>query len=170
MPSIISGDANVSATEFGYLDGVTSAIQTQLAARPTGTTGAWTAYTPALTNITLGSGGTVTGRYLQLGKFVAFGGKITLGTSFSMGDAKIALPVAAADTTTICAVLSAEDVGSNVYPLYVDMGLSTTTTAIRIGCMNASTTYASFGPLSSTIPFTWVAGDIIYFSGHYEAA
>jgi hypothetical protein len=30
MPSVISGDANVSATEFGYLDGVTSALQTQV--------------------------------------------------------------------------------------------------------------------------------------------
>ena len=30
MPSVISGDANVSATEFGYLDGVTSSLQTQM--------------------------------------------------------------------------------------------------------------------------------------------
>ena len=30
MPSVISGDANVSATEFGFLDGVTSALQSQL--------------------------------------------------------------------------------------------------------------------------------------------
>ena len=30
MPSVISGDANVSATEFGYLDGVTSGLQSQL--------------------------------------------------------------------------------------------------------------------------------------------
>ena len=33
MPSVISGDANVSATEFGYLDGVTSALQTQMDAK-----------------------------------------------------------------------------------------------------------------------------------------
>ena len=30
MPSVISGDANVSASEFGYLDGVTSGLQSQL--------------------------------------------------------------------------------------------------------------------------------------------
>ena len=30
MPSVISGDANVSATEFGFLDGVTSSLQTQI--------------------------------------------------------------------------------------------------------------------------------------------
>ena len=30
MPSVISGDANVSASEFGFLDGVTSALQTQI--------------------------------------------------------------------------------------------------------------------------------------------
>ena len=30
MPSVISGDANVSAREFGYLDGVTSALQSQM--------------------------------------------------------------------------------------------------------------------------------------------
>ena len=33
MPSVISGDANVSATEFGYLDGVTSALQSQMDAK-----------------------------------------------------------------------------------------------------------------------------------------
>jgi len=30
MASVISGDANVSATEFGYLDGVTAALQGQV--------------------------------------------------------------------------------------------------------------------------------------------
>lgn len=30
MPSVISGDANVSAAEFGFLDGVTSALQSQI--------------------------------------------------------------------------------------------------------------------------------------------
>ena len=30
MPSVISGDANVSATEFGFLDGVTSGLQSQI--------------------------------------------------------------------------------------------------------------------------------------------
>ena len=30
MPSVISGDANVSASEFGFLDGVTSSLQTQI--------------------------------------------------------------------------------------------------------------------------------------------
>ena len=33
MASVISGDANVSAAEFGYLDGVTSALQTQINAK-----------------------------------------------------------------------------------------------------------------------------------------
>lgn len=33
MASVISGDANVSAAEFGYLDGVTSALQTQMDAK-----------------------------------------------------------------------------------------------------------------------------------------
>ena len=30
MPSVISGDANVSASEFGFLDGVTSGLQSQI--------------------------------------------------------------------------------------------------------------------------------------------
>lgn len=33
MPSVISGDANVSATEFGFLDGVTSGLQSQINAK-----------------------------------------------------------------------------------------------------------------------------------------
>lgn len=33
MASVISGDANVSAAEFGYLDGVTSGLQSQIDAK-----------------------------------------------------------------------------------------------------------------------------------------
>lgn len=51
MPLVLSGDGAVgplSATEVSYLDGVTSAVQTQINGKAA-TPGAWSSYTPELT-------------------------------------------------------------------------------------------------------------------------
>lgn len=54
----------------------------------------WTAYTPALTGITLGNG-TITGRYAAAGKLILWSAKLTLGTTSSVtGNLTIGLPVA----------------------------------------------------------------------------
>lgn len=94
MPSTISGDANVSATEFGYLDGVTSALQTQINSKVT-TPGAWSSWTPT---VTAGSGtfttASATGAYVQIGKVVHCRFIVTITTNGTAGsNVQISLPV-----------------------------------------------------------------------------
>jgi hypothetical protein len=99
MPLTLSGDGAVgplSATEVGYLDGVTSAVQTQINGKLT-TPGAWTSYTP-----TIGSqSGTITtasasGYYTQIGKTVHVSLNITItNKGTATGYATFSLPVTA---------------------------------------------------------------------------
>lgn len=70
--------------------------------------GAWTSYTPTLTgaggNPTLGSGGTQTGRYIQIGKIVHFWIETYWGTtagSTGSGDYSWTLPVTARSTSDV---------------------------------------------------------------------
>ena len=98
--------AAVSQTEAGYLDGVTSAIQTQLDAKVTSPT--WTTFTPTVTLVG-GAGNQVPvytvnyGRYLQVGKLIHVqvrlsgdGGNEGAGT----GQFAIALPAASGATAS----------------------------------------------------------------------
>jgi len=165
MPSVISGDANVSATEFGYLDGVTSAIQTQLGGKADTTgNGAWTSWTPTATNYTVGNG-TVTARYVQLGKSVLFRFNFVLGsTSAISGDLNFTLPVTATTNHVVHGILV--DTGNNVYPAVASL----TSASCAVRAINTAGTYAQFTFLSSSIPFTWGSTDEIVVTGIYEAA
>lgn len=73
MPLVLSGDGAVgplSATEVSYLDGVTSAVQTQINGKLT--IPVWTSYTPTITSFT----GSITSytvnsaKYIQINKLV----------------------------------------------------------------------------------------------------
>lgn len=98
MPLVLSGDGSVgplSATEVGYLDGVTSGVQTQINSKLT-TPGAWSSWSPTVTS----SGGTITtsvvnaATYTQIGKtvFVAFDVTISNAGTGS-GALQVSLPV-----------------------------------------------------------------------------
>lgn len=170
MPLKINGATNGSVTLAAPATGsdVTLTLPSS-----TGTVqivpGSWTSYTPTLTNLTVGTGGTNVAKYLAIGTLVHFYGVITLGTGFSIGDARIGLPGTAASNSAINMNAYAHDVGTNYYILYADQSSPSFTTSVRIGAVVASGSYGSFGLLSSTVPFTWVAGDQIFFSGFYEA-
>ena len=123
---------------------------------------AWTPYTPALTNLSVGNG-TMTAKYIQAGKLVVCTGKIVLGsTSTVTGTIGIGIPVTAADTIAVGSAL-----------LY-----DSSTVATRSGgeCDLASTTSLEFfggnggGPASATLPFTWTTGDQLRWEILYEAA
>jgi hypothetical protein len=86
LPSTTS-IGNITSTELGYIDGVTSSIQTQLGDRALTSdfsNTAWTAYTPTWTSDSgspsIGNG-TLVGRYKQLGKTVFFNLKLTYGST-----------------------------------------------------------------------------------------
>ena len=92
MPVVIGGsgpvtgvtsiNTTVSDTELGYLDGVTSALQTQIDGKVTGSNAAWTSYAPTVTS---GTGtittATATGKYVQFGKTVIARGTVTITTA-----------------------------------------------------------------------------------------
>jgi hypothetical protein len=49
-------------------------------------------------------------------------------------------------------------------------GLINGQTTFRLHAFNASTTYLSTSQITSTLPFTWISGDIIHIFGSYEVA
>jgi hypothetical protein len=129
---------------------------------------AWVAYTPTLTNVTLGSGGTSAFYYQIIGKQVNVRGRILLGTGGSLGGIPtFSLPVNAVITGQFWgAGVSLLDFGVQNYTGAVTL----TTTVAQVNCVSASGAYAGFLSVNATRPFTWGAQDQMDFSFSYEAA
>jgi hypothetical protein len=165
--------STVSATELGYVDGVTSAIQTQLDGKVT-TPGAWSSWTPTLGNLTLGSGSTATYKYNQVGKTVNFSIDITFaGTSSGSSGNTITftLPVTASGNYKGVFASGGYASASGSAPLVIFGLLSSgSTTVMRLnypvsGSFGSGMTYGSFA-LGSSI----TAGAYLQIAGTYEAA
>jgi hypothetical protein len=135
----------------------------------THTGGAWTAYTPTFTNLTVGNG-TLDCQWFRSGRFVSFKVKLTFGSTTSVsGDITCSLPVAYADGTELeCLPAMLFDASAGTRFLAQTGAVSTTTFSIRP--IAAGGTYASQTVASATIPFTWTTSDIITVAGSYEAA
>jgi hypothetical protein len=117
---------------------------------------AWTAYTPATSNMTVGNG-TLTGFQKQIGKTTFWRASFVLGsTSAISNDANIGLPFTAA---------SAAGLGSAYY-----IDVSTSQQYIGWYHGGAMRYQSTFGTLTATSPFTWATGDVIAIWGSYEAA
>jgi hypothetical protein len=131
-----------------------------------GQTGGWTAYTPTLTNITLGAG-TKGGWYVTIGKTVhmVFGLQFAADTSVS-GVIGVSLPVTAANSYE-GGIADALDSGTAWVPLFLQKA---TTTRLDIYAFNSSGTYLSTTATSSSVPFTWTTNDEIHFYFTYQAA
>lgn len=125
---------------------------------------AWTAAgtAPAIGN------GTISAKYLQVGKFVQYTVSIVAGTTTTFGTSTwfISLPV----TPIASAIGNTSCPGAAI--LY-----DSSTTANRqsaVASINSATQidfYAGAGNVvTSTIPYTWATGDILGFSLTYEAA
>lgn len=128
---------------------------------------AWTAYTPVWTaassNPAIGNG-TISGRYLQVGKVVHYYGRILAGstTTYGSGDWRISLPVAAQTTpgttgAATCGDASATSAGSR--PATMDLITSTTMRLV-----------SPSGVVAGTVPFTWTTSDDVRWHITYEAA
>lgn len=126
---------------------------------------AWIAYTPTLTNITLGSGGTSAFYYQVVGKQVNVRGKITLGTTGALtGAATFTLPVDSILADQFFGNATLEDKGVAFYQGQVRVG---TSTGIVYG-INTAGTYSVLAGTSATIPFTWGSTDVIWVNFSYE--
>lgn len=129
---------------------------------------AWVAYTPTLTNVTLGSGGTSAFYYQVVGKQVNVRGRIVLGTAGSLsGIPTFSLPVNSILSGQFwCPGVNLLDFGVQNYTGAVQL----TTTVGQLQCVSASGAYAGYLSVNATRPFTWGAQDQIDISITYEAA
>lgn len=128
----------------------------------------WTAYTPqwigATTNPVIGNG-SITGAYMQAGKFVNFRIRIVMGTTttYGAGAYTFGLPVPA-----IVGIDNAVD--CNVFLKDVSAG----TRALRTAYFNTASLIAPCDAagvlINSAAPWAWASTDIISITGTYEAA
>lgn len=127
----------------------------------------WTSYTPTWTNGTLGDG-TRSGKYLQVGKLVAFKVDLVWGSSTSSaGTWTFSLPVtsaAASGGAQIIAVGSSRDNSAGQYWMTRFHQSSTTTITPVTGDAGSA------AGVSTTSPFTWAVNDELHLFGIYEAA
>lgn len=130
--------------------------------------GTWTAWTPTLTNLTLGTGATSTHRYSQINKVIVFRSKIVLGTGGAIGGVfSMTLPVNAYATHSVTAAVNLLNSGGSVHlGAVTNNGVGT----IEVQAISASGSYATMTQVTTGVPFTWDVGDIITINGVYEAA
>lgn len=138
----------------------------------TGSSWGYVSVVPTLTNITLNNGA-ISAFYRQYGKRTHFYGVLTFGiTTAVTGQADISLPVNAASTIGDFApigIINARDTSANTYY----MGWAWKADAaqrLRIIFGTASGTYINASGTTSTVPFTWATGDLIFWDVIYETA
>lgn len=123
----------------------------------------WQTYTVSLTNVTLGTGGSVTGRYRKVGRHVDLMVTFVLGTGGSVTGvftASLPFPVRAGTFATLLCVgvdATAADFGgwallSDADDLFWANGMQ------------------GEGAWENTVPFTWAVSDRFVAYGSYEAA
>jgi hypothetical protein len=133
--------------------------------------GVGTSYTPALqaatTNPTLGTGSSVFGRYIQVGKLVTawiviqFG---SAGTNAGNGSYNITLPVTPKSTSQVTPIGQGRLKCAGTFKDAVTAVLSATTVFLKYTNAGADTN------VSNTAPGAWTANDLIYVTVTYEAA
>lgn len=148
-------------------------VQPQALQSGTGTSWAWASWTPTATNWSNGNG-TLTAKYVQIGKTVFFRVHWTLGTTSAVtGLITLTLPVTASSDYfgvegAYVGIAKYTDVGTSEYQLFPQF---TSTTAIALVTGVASGTYLQGNVgTSAIIPGTWSNGDELHISGFYEAA
>lgn len=147
--------------------------------------GAWTSYTPAITaldpfgsfggavNPTMGTGASLTGAYVQVGRLVIGRCSIQFGTSAAAGTGfyGISLPVTPRSTDQPIGVgymLDASDsYRFKIAPVTLSATFSTTLATIAIHDGQAA---AGSSPASHFAPWAWADSDAIFFAFTYEAA
>lgn len=135
----------------------------------------WTAYTPTFTASSgtpaMGTGGTLTGRYKQIGKLVHLSIYGVWGTAGSAGTGQwsFSLPVAASAVSSQLmvgsAILNDTSAGSvgHLAGICLILPSASVTTLSPYGA-------ASGAVATGTSPFTWTSTDFFAFNITYEAA
>lgn len=156
VPSVAAGD-ELPASKVQTLNDIDTAL-----------TGAWTTWTPTLTNLTLVDG-TLVARYRRLRKTVDFRFKFKLGASSTVGTTPMfTLPVT--PSTEYDATTDHDRIGvgflfdvSTAASRVVDP-LLTAASTVQINHVNATPTSTS---TTATVPWTWATGDTLSVWGTY---
>jgi hypothetical protein len=128
--------------------------------------GSWTAYTPSLSNITLGNG-TISAKYARLGKVVHVTFFLTLGSTSAIGTGPgFSLPFTGAQTLRSSVICDLQDASFGAF----QGTMFITTTSAFFTAVDASATYTTVAGITSTVPFTWTTSDTLSCSFTYEAA
>jgi hypothetical protein len=131
---------------------------------------AWTVYTPTLSNITLGVGGSSNFRYAKLGKLVFVRGNISLaGAGTVSGTADFTLPISSG-------MPFIQPIGQvNFYNganIWLGTAVSINASTVRMGVMVTSGAQGYYQDLSAAVPFAWNTGATrqMFVTIMYEAA
>lgn len=143
----------------------------KLSGGTSGMFGSWIVWTPTWTNLTVGNG-TLTAKYIQIGKTVYFTLKLVWGSTTSMsGFPQVSLPAtAAADYSYNHKLGICVNKDTSATLLYTGFALWQSSTSMGIYHVLTNSTYASYEGSSGSAPFTWTTSDIIAIDGEYEAA
>lgn len=136
----------------------------------TGTTWTPQTFTSTSVGVTLGTGGSITAKYIQIGKTVVAWYDMVLGTSGALTNAaSFTLPVTAATlpSTLVARGSGIADLpGSATYPVFPRL-LTTTTVGVHSNNTASDTRLVTIAP---TKPFTWANSATLSFFIIYRAA
>jgi hypothetical protein len=134
---------------------------------PAVSTGAWTSYTPTITNLTLGNGSLVA-KYAIVGKTLFFSIVFALGSTSAVGTSPtFGFPSGISSSTGNNGPLgigASNSIGGTRYPFWLFM--SSDVIVPRV--LNSSGTYLTHGAITATVPFTWAEGNSMLLSGRTE--
>jgi hypothetical protein len=127
---------------------------------------AWTAYTPSITNISVGNG-THNSRYLKIGRLVIVHIVFTFGSTTTIsGPPRFTLPFTASGFI-LHTQAGFVDAGVGGFVAFPEPDR---TNEIVLNAVATSGAYASQAGTSATVPFTWTTGDMILVGGIYNSA
>jgi hypothetical protein len=167
----------ISAAELGYIDGVTSPIQTQLNNKAASTIGTWSTWTGLSVSggISAIGNGTLTARYTSINKTTHFELQFTVGstTTFSNTTAiAFTLPTSAESTESPNWMAGNLFVaGSFSYSGYYALNCRLIGSSITPFCLPLGTSNGTWSALTPTnLAGSLPSGSVITINGTYEAA
>jgi hypothetical protein len=127
---------------------------------------AWTAWTPTLTNLTQGTGATMSAFYARIGKTVVAQVYATMGTTPTVGGQfSISLPVDIASSTrsTSIGTCVMRDAGGAVSYLGSVLATGSAPSVARMQTIGTAGATATLSSQTGTNPFTWATTSTSYF-------
>jgi len=134
------------------------------------TAGAWTSYTPTLTNLTLGNG-TLSAAYHRVGRRINFRFKFILGSTSAVGTSpQFTLPVQAHSDWAINMPIGSCILLDSAVQVYLGCPIMINATTVAMCAVNTAGATGITASTTPSVPFTWGTGDVLMTIGTYEAA